>query len=322
MEKTPRKVNAKMFLQDLRAGKSDDELMRLHDLTPAALNKVIGLLLGKSLLDPAELKSRGTVAPTEPEIRIPIPEPYDFTPAEPAKEIRGKEGAYQGSSFCPQCGAHVNERMLSCPECGHVLPGQERWEAVESKKGLTERIPARVLGYIIALPIGIMLFFLFKDVILPMSEATVEKRAEAVRKEIPKGKTAMEAAKDMAKQASSGVIRVETQRLIDDGIVAEVNNNYSSFTAGPRWPEMSDGEKRKSLADIRTALRRSGIATHFRLVNDAGESLALVTGQSIELYDVNGPPESAGASNEVEAQPARPSTIPDILNRIPKYRGK
>ena len=34
MEKQPLKVNAKMFLKDFREGKSDEELMRLHGLTP------------------------------------------------------------------------------------------------------------------------------------------------------------------------------------------------------------------------------------------------------------------------------------------------
>jgi len=179
-----------------------------------------------------------------------------------------------------------------------------------------------VLGCIIALPIGIMLFFLFKDVILPMTEATVEKRTDALRQELPKGKTPIQASKDLAKRAASGVIRVETQRLISDGIIAEAKNDYRSFTAGSRWPELSDAEKRKALGDIRTALVRSGMAIHFRVVNDSGESLALVTDKSIELFEGEGLPESTDADSQIGEEPATPSVRPNILDAIPKYRGK
>ena len=322
MEKQPLKVNAKMFLKDFREGKSDEELMRLHGLTPQTLAKLVRVLLDKELLDPSELKSRRAEAPTEPEIFIPPPRPQDILPPEPVHERNRQEYVQSSGSSCPQCGAQVTERMLSCPECGHVLPGQERWEAVEPKKGLTERIHPMVLGCIIALPIGIMLFFLFKDVILPMTEATVEKKTEALRKEIPKGKTPMQASKDLAKRAASGVIRVETQRLMNDGIIAEAKDDYRSFTAGSRWPELSDAEKRKALEDIRTALVRSGMAIHFRLVNDSGESLALVTGESIELFEGEGLPESTDGDSETGEEPATPSVRPNILDRIPKYRGK
>ena len=102
----------------------------------------------------------------------------------------------------------------------------------------------------------------------------------------------MQASKGLVKRAATGVIRVETQRLINDGIIAEAKDDYRAFTAGSRWPELSDAEKRKALEDIRSALVRSGMAIHFRLVNDSGESLALVTDESIELSDGNGPPES------------------------------
>jgi hypothetical protein len=322
MEKKPQKVNAKMFLKDFREGKSDEELMRLHGLTPQTLAKLVRVLLDKELLDPLELKSRRADAPTEPEILIPPPRPQDILPPEPVYEKNRQEYVQSSDSSCPQCGAQVTERMLSCPECGHVLPGQERWEAVEPKKGLTERIHPMVLGCIIALPIGIMLFFLFKDVILPMTEATVEKRTDALRQELPKGKTPMQASKDLAKRASSGVIRVETERLRNDGIIAEAKDDYRSFTAGSRWPELSDAEKRKALGDIRTALVRSGMAIHFRVVNDSGDSLALVTDESIELYDGNGPTESIDSGSETGEEPATPSVRPNILDAIPKYRGK
>lgn len=322
MEKKTQKVNAKMFLKDYREGMGDQELMRLHGLTSHTLDKLVRLLLDKELLDPSEVKSRRANAPTEPEISISPTRPQDILPPEPVHVRNREEYVRTSGSSCPQCGAKVTARMLSCPECGHVLPGEDRWEAVEPKKGLFERIPARLLGYIIALPIGIMLFFLFKDVILPMTEATMEKRKEDLRQEIPTGKTAMQASKDLAKKAASGVIRVETQRLIDEGIIAEVTDDYRSFTVGSRWPELPDATKRKVLADIRTALVRSGISTHFRVVNDVGESIALVTDKSIELYEGEGAPESTDDGSETGEEPATPSVRPNILDRVPKYRKK
>ena len=47
-----------------------------------------------------------------------------------------------------------------------------------------------------------------------MTEGVMEKRAEDIRKEIPKGKTAKEAARDMARQAGARIIQFEVQRLI------------------------------------------------------------------------------------------------------------
>ncbi len=323
MEKKPLKVNAKEFLHDFREGRSDEELMRLHSLTPGTLAKLLRLLVERKLLDPSELKSRRTEAPTEPEILVPPPHrPHDILPEEPVRVARPPDRVQDTGSSCPQCGAHVTERMLSCPECGHVLPGEERWEAVEPKKGLFERIPARMLGYIVALPIGIMLFFIFKDVILPMSESTMEKRAEAIRKEIPQGKSPLQASKDLARQAVKEIIQNETQRLIDAEVLAGADDNYRAFTAGSRWPGMSDDEKHKALEDIRTALRRSSMPMHFRLVNDSGQSLALVTDQSIELLEGSSVTDSAGVGSETGEEPAPPSARRGLLDRLPKYRGK
>lgn len=322
MEKTSRKVNAKAFLHDFREGRSDEELMRLHSLTPGTLAKLLRVLLERKLLDPSELKSRRASAPTEPEIRIPPHRPRNISPEEPVRVARPPERVQDTGSSCPQCGAHVTERMLSCPECGHVLPGEERWEAVEPKKGLFERIPARALGYIVALPIGIMLFFLFKDVLLPMFEATTEKRSEALRKETPLGKTPLQASKDLARQAVRGIIQLETQRLTDDGVLSGADDNYRTFTAGSRWSGMSDDEKHKALEDIRTALRRSSLPLHFKLVNESGASIALVTDQSIELLEGSSVTDSAVGGSETGAGPAPSSARRNLLDRLPKYRGK
>ncbi len=89
-----------------------------------------------------------------------------------------------------------------CPECGHMLPGEERWESVEPPQRLVDRVPPLVLGSIIASPIAVVFFFLFKNIILPMSEsAAVSKHANAISKET-KGAAPKQMAKDVARVAS------------------------------------------------------------------------------------------------------------------------
>ncbi len=85
---------------------------------------------------------------------------------------------------------------------------------------------------------------------------------------------------------------------------------------------MSYGEKRKVLQDISSALRQSGRPADFDLVNRAGEALALVKGQSIELYEEGGPKEAAQSTVEPGEQAARPSLGPEFLDRIKKYQVK
>ncbi len=72
-------------------------------------------------------------------------------------------------------------------------------------KKLLERIPPKVLGCILALPVAIGFYFLFKDIILPMAESAVAKRADQVRKEVPRGSTPMKMAKQMA---AVGIIKM------------------------------------------------------------------------------------------------------------------
>jgi hypothetical protein len=322
MEKKAVKINIKMFLHDFRGGKSDEDLMRLHGLTRGGLAKLMNVLLERKLLDLSELKSR----PSAPQRVAPIPvlaeESRDVWPAQPIHGKIPRNSVQNTGSSCPQCGAQVTERMLSCPECGHVLPGEERWEAVEPKKGLFDRVPPKLLGYIIALPIGIILFFVFKDVILPMSEATMEKRADAIRKELHQGKTPIQTAQGIAKGAGAAIIKLETQRLVNDGVISGASDDYRTFKTGYRWPELSQEEKRKVLEDIRTALRRSGIGVNFRLVDDLGDSLALVSDKSIDLFEGRSPTDSIYGGLETGEQQEPSPVNSRTLDRIPKYNRK
>ena len=193
MAEKKRKVNAKVFLNDLRTGMNREELLAMHGLNEKSLDKLVGMLVEREMLDPAELDS----LPALTRHREEDMEPSEGTGSEAA--FSGVPGEIPGSvilSQCPQCGAKVGERTLICPECGHVLPGQERWEEVEPKKSLTERIPPLLWGVILAIPVAVLLFFFFKDFMLPATEAKIDKRIRAIRNETPKGKTPMQAAKD------------------------------------------------------------------------------------------------------------------------------
>ncbi|MGB6067908.1 MAG: zinc ribbon domain-containing protein [Desulfomonilaceae bacterium] len=322
MEKNAQKVNAKMFLRDFRDGKSDEGLMRLHGLTRPKLDKLMRILLERKLLDPSELKPRTASPPPEKESTIPSNGPQYSPTADVAYVGIHREDAQKVGLSCPQCGARVSERMLSCPECGHILPGEDRWEAAEPGKGLLDRVSARTLGYIIAIPVGILLFFLFKNAILPMTQATMDKRAEDIRKEIPNGMTPKEAARDVARQAGARIIQIEVQRLVSNSVLSSANKDYTSFTAGSEWTDLPQEEKRHILEHLRSALVRSSMPGDFELVNDSGESLARVTDNSIEFTEGRDSEGSGGPGGELGGSGPAASIKRDILNRIPKYRGR
>jgi hypothetical protein len=219
---------------------------------------------------------------------------------------------------CPQCGASVSKRALTCPECGHMLPGEERWESVEPKKRLVDRIPPKVLGCIIAFPIAVAFFFLFKDIILPMSESAVSKRADAIRNET-KGAAPRQVAKDMAAIASSGIIKSEVERLASEEILVRANDDFTVFTAGSRWNELGYDGKKQQLVGIRTALRKSGMAPRFELVSESGQSLAVVRGNDIQVLErpEYAPPQMIPDPTVTPPSPAgtRPSGDPGSIER-------
>ena len=118
------------------------------------------------------------------------------------------------------------------PECGHVIPGQDRWAEAEPKTGLLYRLSPKTIGCILALPVAVVLYFFFKNIILPMAETVGDKRAQAVRKEIPSGKTPMQAAKDLAKELSTKTIKAEVTRYIDDEILLSAREGLLRVYSG------------------------------------------------------------------------------------------
>ncbi len=248
--------------------------MSAHGLTQANLDKVFRALIDKNLLDKSEVDR---LRQPEPEVREPLPYPEPLDWASHSAEMR-RLAEEQGvlSSFCPQCGAKISKKMLTCPECGHIIPGHDRWAEAEPKTSFVQSLSPKTVGCILAFPVLVILFFFFKNIILPMAETVGEKRAQAVRKEMPKGKTPMEAAKDLAKELSTKTIRAEVQRYIDDEILASAKEDFSAFTVGPRWGSLTVQEKETFVQEISLSMEGSSLKKDFRLVGPSGKTVAKV----------------------------------------------
>jgi hypothetical protein len=316
MEKPKQKINAKKFLEDFRAGKSEAELMQGYGLTRVTLEKLYSVLIEKKLLERSEL--RPARIDTLPQDAGPPRISQSMQPPEEADPWAGisEKALHYNTTECPQCGATVGKRALTCPECGHILSGEERWESVEPRQRLVDRIPPKVLGCIIAFPIAVAFFFLFKDIILPMSESAVSKRADAIRQET-KGAAPIQVAKDMAAIASSGIIKSEVERLAGEEILTRANENFTVFVAGARWSDLGHDMKEEQLKGIRTALRKSGMAPNFELVSESGQPLALVRGTRIQVYDrpEDAPPQMIPDPTVTPPSAAQPPGDPGAIER-------
>lgn len=178
------------FLVDFRSGCSDEELARKHDLKQSALKKLLRVLEQKRLLSSADLEIRAVeAARMEASLtgldQPDLPRPEEFV------------------STCPQCRAAVTEKLLTCPECGHVLPGEERWSNLEPKKGLLDRVPPIVWGCIIALPIGLLVFYTFKGMLVSMRSTAAEKAQKSAAAEAHSKKASTGTATALAKSRAA-----------------------------------------------------------------------------------------------------------------------
>lgn len=283
MEKTKLKVNAKTFLEDFRSGKSDEELMNLHGLDRRSLNKLLRILVDRKLLDEAELLAGHSFGSAGNHVGRPLREPAVDRRVEAGPGAAILKSTDIDAARCPQCGAEVTKRVLTCPECGHVLPGEERWANVEPKKGFFDRVPPKLLGTILALPIAVVLVYVFRDMILPITEVKIDQGREAIRSELSKSKESIQAAKELAKKRGVRGVQATVERLIGEEILQGAESEYSTFFAGRRWAEISAQDKEMHLSEIRSAKRNANLDEEFDLVDAQGQRLARVTPSSINL---------------------------------------
>jgi hypothetical protein len=286
MGKAKQKINVKRFLEDFRTGKTDDQLMAKYGLAPASLDKLLTKLMDESLLESGEIRARRDFPET---VALPIL-PTDRKAASP-KSIpasRPKPGPSHNNSLrklrdksceCPQCNAPVTGAMLLCPECGHVLPGKERWEQVEPRKRFVDRIPPKALGCVIAFPIAVFLALVFRDIIIPMTHVTIEKRADHMRREKELNKSSLRPAQEERERPDiSNELRSLVKGLIDRQVFSEANAGLTVLTTGPLWEQLSESEQMDFLEDLRAEMLQARKRFRFEVV----DSLGVVVGQGSE----------------------------------------
>lgn len=314
MESSKKSVRAKKFIQDLRAGKTREELMEAHGLSPKGLDKTFQLLLEKQLIDPSEVRILAPRVVPRPAGVRPLPRLSETPHLEEPVDRIAKEPEDGKFSVCPQCGAQVSNRALTCPECGHMLPGEERWERVEPKKTFLDRMSPKTLGILIALPIAVFVIYIFKDIILPMSEATTEKKISALLKEMPAGKSPRGTAQEMARVAQTLTVELEVERLKTTGVISESEPDHSIFFTGPAWEVLPVEERIRVLEGLRAAMLRSSIEPNFQLLDSHHQVVATVTRQSVSL----GTGESVQTQDEPVSEPETPPPPPSPHDQIRK----
>lgn len=298
MGKTKVKVNAKSFVRDYRAGLSEEELIKTYSLSRDSLDKLLKMLVDKDLLDPSELKS-GIMFPSTELLDIPefgeltfgrreerafTPHPKPFVEPPRVSEETGRETKREvDSSQCPQCSAKITDKMLICPECGHVLPGEERWANVEPRARLVDRIPPKVLGMVVALPLAVVLFFVFRDIILPMTDATIENRSRSIHKSDTSRSRARGPAAMMTEEEADAALEKLVGDLIEAKIFEDANQDLTVFSAGARWWEMSGDDRLKTLDHLRKAMILSMMEFEVEVVDSLGRAVALVNRNSVDL---------------------------------------
>jgi hypothetical protein len=302
MGKTKLKVNAKNFVRDYRAGLSDDELIRTYSLSRDSLDKLLKMLVDKDLLDPSELQSGAMFPSTElldiPEFGeltfgrrensafkprpTPRPQPV-MEPPRVDEETKPETKKEPDSSKCPQCSAGITDKMLICSECGHVLPGEERWANVEPQGRLVDRIPPKVLGTVVALPIAVALFFVFRDIILPMTDATIENRSRSIQTSDPGRSRTRSAAAMVTKEEADAALDQMVDDLIRGKVFEDANQDLTVFSVGPRWWDMSGDERLDTLDRLRKAMRLSMMEFEVEIIDSLGQAVALVNHNSVDL---------------------------------------
>lgn len=286
-DKPKRKINAKKFLEDFRAGKDDDVLMSEYELTRPALDKLLAKLVDRGHLDSTELTQRQSsllneLPDEETDSEAPAPHNEDIPPA-----YSGFAEHEPSRGVCPQCGAEVSEKALTCPECGHVLPGEERWSRVEPDLKITERIPPAVFGIILAVPVGIALFVFFWYFVLPAQETRVNKQIDRLMKETD-NKAPMEAAQSQASAANLRVVESVYQQLLVQEAFSKASEDYSSLTIGEAWNTATSQQRVVWINSIGRAMVRAGLPAEFEIVDQSGNQLGYVTESSIEFFQEGG----------------------------------
>jgi hypothetical protein len=321
MDQPKRTINAKKFVEDLRAGKGRHALMIEYAVSDQQLDKLLRMLVSRKLISPSEAEL--LEAPPPPRFESAWTDFERSTVPPPERPIKPSRPAADPDllSQCPQCRAQVSPTHLTCPECGHVLPGEHRWERAEPRKRLMERIPPLILGIILAVPVGIALFVFFRYFLLPAQAIKVEQRVEQIRKE-GRGKTPIEVAKQGARGASLRTVQLEVDRLISAGVFQAADRDFSTFTAGPRWMEAGVDERITWLTDFVARMKNARHRVDFEVLTPDGQLVARATDDDIEVWApdtaVAGQKPSGTIEVRPEAQQQLKQQFEEIIRRLPQ----
>ncbi len=295
MAKTTQKVKARKFVQDFLSGMSRDELMRVHELTPGSLDKLLGILEQKGILTRAQIHSVGLPRAVhrahEVEETVSPPESQSGSEARPSRE-----------NLCPQCGAEVSKKALTCPECGHLLPGGKRWGAEEQDRSIFRRVPAWVIGCLIAVPAALVVVYIFLFMIYPMMEVASERKSQKAR-ELKKavqhsGKVGNTGPTNAAKKRlqeeqelrdNRAALKEEIEKLVQRRVFAGSGENYQVFQAGSAWSLLSDPDKYLELDNMRLSMKRAKVEVDFEVKDLRGSTVARVTEDAVILGSLPGP---------------------------------
>ncbi len=276
-------VNLKKFLMDFRTGASEAELMARHGLDKRGLQNMLRVLKERQLVPAEDLEGHRN----SPQTRVPskptVPLSTSAHESEPDASLAQPEEDQDSQSKCSQCGARVTDIMLTCPECGHVLPGESRWSRMQPERSALSRVPPWLIGCFIALPIAIGMYFAFKHVIIPLSAASIHQRALAVAQPKPVNKAPSPGT--TAKKPAQLPVYEQTQLLIGQGILQAVNADFTAFTVTERWYDLPRDGKVALVTQLGAALLASGMNAPFEVKDDSGILGARVNLRTIELLD-------------------------------------
>ena len=294
-------VSVKKFLADFRSGASDEDLMARHGLDKRGLRKMLTVLEERQLVPAEELKrsSQESVDDQQGFNGFALPLPLDERPL--SSHRPDGENQEDPHSACPQCGAHVTDKMLTCPECGHVLPGETRWSRVQPERSSRYRIPPWLIGCIIAFPIALGMYAVFKHILIPMSAASIHKRTHpvgtAVHDAHPQGSTTGN------RRRLRPSLEEVMKRRTAEGILLSASDDYSFFKVSDRWYSMSREEKLAFVSRLGSDLEASGIVTSFEIRDESGIVGARMNKQAIELLDRYGFSETIPKQETDDSQP-------------------
>jgi hypothetical protein len=293
-------VSVKRFLTDFRSGASDADLMTRHGLDRKGLQKMLSILEERQLVPVEDLKRNRDASSDEDHAQPTPPPSATLQPRESDGSLADDDTASDGPSGCPQCGAHVTEKMLTCPECGHVLPGETRWSRVQPERSTRYPLPPWLIGCIIACPIALGLYAVFKHMLIPMSTASIQKRTLPVAK--PTAPKYQQGQRTQAPEPALSPVEELVKRSTANGKLLRTAEDYTSFTVGDQWYGLERDDKVQFLTQLASALLASGMTSPFEVRDDAGILGARVNRQAFELFDRFGYSETIPRTDTQEGQ--------------------